>query len=119
MSATDTVTSSREITRRFVDAFNTRDAEALRDIVADDVELRTLSGGSLRGHDGLRKVLEVAEARKLLLVPFRTPTVETDDGTVRVHVPVKELIGPDDIERTAEFEIRDGRIVAFAVRPFE
>jgi hypothetical protein len=36
-----------------------------------------------------------------------------------VIVPIRELIGPDDIERTAEFEIVGGRIVAFAVRPFE
>jgi hypothetical protein len=36
-----------------------------------------------------------------------------------VIVPIRELIGPDDVERTAELEVRGGRIVAFAVRPFE
>ena len=120
MSATDAVTvDAREIARRFVDAFNARDAHVLRDLVADEVELRTLTGGSLHGHDGLREMLEVAEERDLRLVPFRPPAAERDGDVVRVAVPIRELIGPDDIERRAEFEVRDGRIVAFAVQPFE
>jgi hypothetical protein len=120
MSATDTQTTDvREIARRFVAAFNERDLDSLRRLVADDVELRTLSGGALRGHDGLATLLRVAEERELRLVPFRPPTVERDGELTRVAVPIRELIGPDDIERRAEFEIRDGRIAAFAVRPFE
>ncbi|MEA2292727.1 MAG: SnoaL-like domain [Solirubrobacteraceae bacterium] len=120
MTATDTLTTgARQIALRFVDAFNTRDAETLRDLVAPDAEFGTLSGGVLRGHDGLRALLETAEKRDLQLVPFRTPTVDRDGDVVRVTVPIRELIGPDDIERTAEFEVRDRRIVAFAVRPFE
>jgi hypothetical protein len=120
MTATDTVAvHASEIAQRFVEAFNIRDAETLRDVVADDAELRTLSGGSLRGHDGLRALLETAEERDLRLVPFRPPTVEREGDKARVIVPIRELIGPDDIERTAEFEIVGGRIVAFAVRPFE
>jgi ketosteroid isomerase-like protein len=120
MTATDAATTdAREIALRFVDAFNTRDTEALDNLVADDAELRTLSGGTLRGHDGLRIVLQTAEERELRLVPFRPPTVDRDGDVARVTIPIRELIGPDDIERKAEFEVRDGRIVAFAVRPFE
>jgi hypothetical protein len=52
-------------------------------------------------------------------VPLRPPAVEREGEDVRVTLPIRELIGPDDIERTAEFDVRDGRIVAFAVRPFE
>jgi ketosteroid isomerase-like protein len=120
MATTDTVaTAARELALRFVDAFNMRDTEALRDLVAQDIELRTLSGGALRGLDGLQALMRTAEERELMLVPFRSPDVDRDGDTVRVSVPIRELIGPDDIERAAEFEIRDGRIVAFAVRPFE
>jgi ketosteroid isomerase-like protein len=120
MTATDTVTAdAREIARRFVEAFNERDQETLRTLVAEDVELRTMSGGALRGHEGLDVVLRTAQERNLLLVPFRPPEAERDGDTVKVSVPIRELIGPDDIERRAEFEVRDGRVVAFAVRPFE
>jgi hypothetical protein len=120
MTAPETVTTAaREIARRFVDAFNARDAETLRALLGEDAELRTLSGGSLRGHDGLAALLRVAEDRDLRLVPFRAPSAERDGETVRVTVPIRELIGPDDIERTAEFEVRGGRVVAFAVRPFQ
>jgi ketosteroid isomerase-like protein len=121
MSATDTVTTrARELAQRFVDAFNARDAETLREIVADDAAFRALSGGSLRGHDGLRALLQTAEERDLRLVPLRrAPTVEHDGDKVLVKIPIRELIGPDDIERTAEFEVVGERIAAFAVRPFE
>ena len=120
MTAPETVTTAaREIARRFVDAFNARDAETLRALLGEDAELRTLSGGSLRGHDGLAALLRVAEERELRLVPFRPPTAERDGDNVRVILPIRELIGPDDIERRAEFDVRDGRIVAFAVQPFE
>ena len=120
MTGTDTATTdARESALRFVEAFNIRDTETLRDLVADDVEFRTLSGHSLGGHDGLRILLETAEERDLRLVPLRPPTVEREGDNVRITVPIRELIGPDDIERRAEFEVRGGRIVAFAVRPFE
>jgi hypothetical protein len=120
MAANEPVTiDAGEIAQRFVEAFNLRDAETLRELVADDAEFRTLRGASLRGHDGLRTLLQTAEERELRLIPFRPPTVERDGDTVRVIVPIRELIGPDDIERTAEFDIVGERIVAFAVRPFE
>jgi ketosteroid isomerase-like protein len=119
MTATDTTTEARETARRFIAAFNARDADVLRELVAPDAELRTVSGEALRGHDGLRALLDMAQERELRLVQFRPATVERRDGDVHVSVPLRELIGPDDIERSAEFEIRDGRIVAFAVRPFE
>jgi hypothetical protein len=120
MTTTEAVTTNaRELALRFVDAFNTRDAEALRDLVAEDVELRNMKGAALRGHDGLRTLLQTAEDRDLRLVPLRPPTVERDGEIVRVTMPIRELIGPDDIERRVEFDIREGRIVGFAVRPYE
>jgi ketosteroid isomerase-like protein len=119
MTASPTpTTDARELARRFVDAFNERDEATLRDLVAEDAELRTLSGPGLRGHDGLQTLLRTAAERDLRLVPLRPPAVERDGDGVRVTIPIRELIGPDDIERTAEIHVRDGRIVAFAVRPF-
>ena len=119
MTAIPTATTdARELALRFVEAFNERDEATLRDLVAEDAELRTLSEGGLRGHDGLRTLLRTAAERDLRLVPLRPPAVERDGDGVRVTMPIRELIGADDIERTAELEVRDGRIVAFAVRPF-
>jgi hypothetical protein len=119
MTATDAVTTdAREIALRFIDAFNIRDDAALRALVAEDAELRSLSGTALRGHDGLQALLRVAEEHDVRMVPLRPPEVERDGDVTRVTVPLRELIGPDDIERSAEFEIRDGRIAGFAVRPF-
>ena len=111
-------TDARELALRFVEAFNERDEAALRDLVAEDADLRTLSGGGLRGHDGLRALLRTAAERDLRLVPLRPPAAERDGDIVRVAMAIRELIGPDDIERTAQIDVRDGRIVAFAVRPF-
>jgi hypothetical protein len=108
-----------DVARRFIAAFNERDEATLRQLVADDAEFRKLDGGALRGEGALRALLAAAEARDLRLVPLRTGTVEEQPGgPVRVTVPVRELVGPDDIERTVEFDIRDGRISAFAVRPY-
>jgi ketosteroid isomerase-like protein len=118
MAATDSVTTARELALRFIDAFNTRDVESLRRLVREDAELRTMSGRVLHGHDGLGPLLEAADEFDLRLVPLHPPTAEGDGETIRVTVPLRELIGPDDIERCAEFEVRDGRILAFAVRPF-
>jgi hypothetical protein len=119
MAATDSLTTTaRELALRFIDAFNTRDVESLRSLVGEDAELRTMSGRVLRGHDGLGPLLAGADEFDLRLVPLHPPTAERDGDVIRVTVPLRELIGPDDIERRAEFEVRDGRIVAFAVRPF-
>jgi hypothetical protein len=51
------------------------------------------------------------------LVALRGETIDEQDGTVHLSMPIRELIGPDDIERIAEWEIRDGRVTAFTVRP--
>jgi ketosteroid isomerase-like protein len=108
-----------DVARRFIAAFNERDEETLRQLVADEAEFRKLDGDALHGQGALRALLAAAEDLDLRLVPLRTGTVEEQPGgVVRVSVPLRELVGPDDIERIAEFEIRDGRITAFAVRPY-
>jgi hypothetical protein len=107
------------VAERFVDAFNDRDLDALRELVADDAQLRRMDGGALVGHDGLRALVAAAQDLELRFVPFREGEVVEEDDTARVTLPVRELIGADDIERLAVFEIRDGRIVGFTVRPFD
>jgi ketosteroid isomerase-like protein len=111
-------TDARAVARSLIAAFNARDLDALRELVAEDAELRTLRGDALRGHEGLQAIVRTAEELDIRLVPVRDETVEEREGGARVAVPVRELIGPDDIERTLELELRGGRVSVFAVRPF-
>jgi ketosteroid isomerase-like protein len=110
----ETVTADgAELTRRFTDAFNARDAEALQALVTDDVEFRNPQGGaSLIGSDGVRALLATAEQARLRLVAEGGEQVG-EDG--RVAVPVRLVVGKDHLEGTALFEIRAGRIAAFEV----
>jgi limonene-1,2-epoxide hydrolase len=120
MSATDTVTQDAlAVARRFIDAFNDRDADALSELVTDDVELRKYSGEALHGRERVRALLDAAEDLDLRLFPFRPGSVEARDGAVEARLPVREVIGTADIERVAVFEIRDGRVATFAVRSLE
>jgi hypothetical protein len=119
MPVSDTAsTGARELAQRFIAAFNDRDLDGLRALMAPDATLWTLTGGALHGHEGLEALLRAAEDLDLRLQPFRTPHVERRGEDVRVTVPIRELIGPDDIERTMELDISDGRITGFAARPF-
>ena len=119
MPVSDTATTgARELAQRFIAAFNNRDADGLRALMAPGATLRTLTGDALRGHEGVDALLRAAERLDLRLQPFRTPHVERHGEGVRVTVPIRELIGPDDIERTVELDIRDGRVAGFAMRPF-
>jgi limonene-1,2-epoxide hydrolase len=107
------------LARSFLDAFNERDLETLRELTTDDVELRTLGGDELHGPGGEQALLEEAEQLGVRFVPFRDPRIEERGGRLIVRVPVRELVGPDDVERMAEFEIGDEHIGAFAIRPFD
>jgi ketosteroid isomerase-like protein len=117
MGATDTVTQdARATVRRFIDALNARDPDALCGLITDDARMRLLTGPEHAGPAGARALIAAIETRGLRFVPLRRETVEGHGGAVHVRLPVRELIGPDDIERIAEFEIRDGRVAAFAIR---
>ncbi|MCW3015230.1 MAG: hypothetical protein JWO02_2322 [Solirubrobacterales bacterium] len=111
------MTDARETARRFIDAFNERDVDSLQALAADDIELRRVRGDALRGRDGVRALVATAEELDIRLVPLRPANVDEHDGLVRVTQPVRELIGPDDIERRMELEVRDGRVASFAIRP--
>jgi ketosteroid isomerase-like protein len=117
MSAPGAATEALETARRFIDAFNERDVGALDALAADDIELRRVGGEPLHGRDGVRTLVTTAEELDIRLVPLRPSSADEQDGVVTVAQAVRELIGPDDIERRVELEIRDGRVVSFAVRP--
>jgi limonene-1,2-epoxide hydrolase len=118
MSASHTVTqSARAVARGFIEAFNDRDLDALRALITEDAEFRKPSGELLHGPDGLEALVRSAEEMNVRLVALRDGTVEERDDLWRLTLPVRELIGPDDIERSAEFELRDGHVAAFALRP--
>jgi hypothetical protein len=59
-------------------------------------------------------VRAAADAR-LTLARRDGEEVKLSDGTLRIAVPVVELVGGAEIEGTAIFEVRDGKITAFEV----
>jgi ketosteroid isomerase-like protein len=104
--------------RRFLDAFNERDVEAMRALVTDDAELSITDGRSWTGADGAEELLDAARELDLRLIPLqRGEHAEERDGVVYVELRVRELIRFDDVERIADFVVRDGHVASFALRP--
>jgi hypothetical protein len=100
-----------ELTRLFTEAMNARDLDGLRALVADDVELTAESGATLRGPQGLEAVVKAAHDGDLL---FARTGPEQLDGNA-VAVPMRVIVRRADLEGTAHFEIRDGRIARYGV----
>jgi pyocin large subunit-like protein len=44
-----------------------------------------------------------------------TETLARANGTMRIDTPVVELVGGSETDGTANFEVRDGEVTAFAV----
>jgi ketosteroid isomerase-like protein len=101
-----------QLMQRFADAFNSRDPDALLELVTDDVVFRGRQGAALHGEAGARELLIAAEDARIRLEPDGVPHTE-DDG--RVTLPVRVFTGKDHIDGTAVFEVRDGKIAAFEV----
>jgi ketosteroid isomerase-like protein len=101
------------VTRLFTEAFNARDVDAAHGLMSDDIEFRGPNGSKLRGKEAAREVFEAA--RRFDVVVVRTQPEEVRDGEsgTRVLVPVRELIGGDELFRTAAFDLRDLRVSAF------
>jgi hypothetical protein len=70
-----------ELMNGFVDAFNERDLDALRDLADPGIVLHLPSGATLEGHDGL-----ISWARKLWPEDSETPR----------HVTIERLVVRDD-----------------------
>ncbi len=103
------------ITRLFTEALDARDLEALRVLVADNVEFRNREGGTLAGWDGMKTVVDAARDSDMLLIREGPEEIDHSDGIDRVSVPVREIIDRDDLHRTAVFEVCDRSIAAFEV----
>jgi ketosteroid isomerase-like protein len=109
-------TDARELTRRFIEALNARDFEALLELVSDDVALVTRDGRELSGEDGLSAVVQAAADNDLVLVREGAEELDDSGGAARVAVPVRvRLHRGDEMHGKALFDVRDGRISAFRV----
>jgi ketosteroid isomerase-like protein len=103
--------------RLFLDALNERDAEAMRAVVTDNVEVRLVDGRSWRGADSLAAFLDTARQMELRVIPLhREEHAEERNGVVYVELRVRELLRYDDIERIADVAAREGRVASFALR---
>jgi ketosteroid isomerase-like protein len=101
------------VTRLFTEAFNARDLEAARGLMSDDIEFRGPNGSELRGEEAAREVFDAAQRFDVIVVRTQAEEIREDDPVVRVSVPVRELVGKDELFRTAEFELRGFRVAAF------
>jgi ketosteroid isomerase-like protein len=101
------------LTRLFTEALNARDYEAMRALVAEDVELRGPHGSALRGYPAASELLEAVAHFGLIVVRTALEELEQEDGVTRVTVPVRELIHNEELFRTAVFRIRDGAITSY------
>ena len=103
------------ITRLFTEALDARDLDALRVLVADNVEFRNREGGTLIGWDGMQAVVEAAKDTDMFLIREGPEEIDSADGIDRISVPVREIIERDDLHRTAVFEVCDKTVSAFEV----
>lgn len=105
-----------ELTRRFLDAFNARDVEAMRDLVASGAELVDAEGNELTGFDGAVELLRVAAALNVRLGGTGEQEVEEAEEEIRVTVPVRITgAGDDEQHGTAVFGVRDDGVCEFRV----
>jgi ketosteroid isomerase-like protein len=106
--------------RRFLDAFNERDVDALRADVTEDVELRLSEERVWRGVDRARHLLAEARETELRLIPLhRNEHSEERDGVVYVALRVLELLRYESHERIADFRVREGHVASLTLRPVD
>jgi SnoaL-like domain len=103
------------LTRLFTEGLNARDVESLLSYVTDDVVFRSREGSALRGQKGVEGIVNAATDSNLVLVRTSKERVDADGSETRVTVPVRELVSKSDLDGTAQFELRDGKIAAFRV----
>jgi ketosteroid isomerase-like protein len=104
------------LTRLFIEALNARDLDGLTALVNDDVEFRNPVGGrSLQGREALERLVRAAADARLRLARRDVEEITVSEAGARVAVPVIELVGGSEVEGTAVFNVRDGKITAFEV----
>lgn len=104
---------ARERLRRLIDAYNSKDREALSNLYTDDISLWTSLGGSVTGKDEvLAHIDELFE--KLSDERMTADTVITDGETIVVELTStgSDVKGnPYEFQFTEVFELENGRFV--------
>jgi ketosteroid isomerase-like protein len=104
------------LARLFIEALNARDVDGLATLVSDEVVFRNPMGGRhLRGREAVERIVRAAADARLTLARRDGEEVRPADGVLRIAVPVVELVGGAEVEGTAIFEVRDGKVTAFEV----
>jgi hypothetical protein len=101
------------VTRLFTEAFNARDIATARGLTSDDIEFHGPNGSELRGDEAAREVFEAAKRFDVIVVRTGPEEIRHEDAVTRVLVPVREIVGGEELFRTAEFELRDLRVARF------
>jgi hypothetical protein len=102
------------LTRLFLEDLNARDVDGLATLVSDDVEFRNASGGrSLHGREALEVIVRVAKEENVRVVRRDSEEINSQEGALRIAVPVLELVSGAEIPGMATFDIREDKIVAF------
>jgi hypothetical protein len=105
-----------DLTRRFLDAFNARDVESMRDLVTIDAELVDAEGNDLKGFEGAVELLRVAAGLNVRLGRAGDEEAEEAEDEIRVTVLVRITgAGDDEQHGTAVFAVRDERVSEFRV----
>jgi ketosteroid isomerase-like protein len=104
------------LTRLFIEALNARDVDGLAALVSEETVFRNPFGGRpLRGREAVERIVRAAADARLTLARRDGEEVKRSEGVLRIAVPVVEIVGGAEVEGTAIFELRDGRITAFEV----
>jgi hypothetical protein len=115
-SPAETTAPEQQLTRLFIEALNARDVDGLAAISDDGIELRHPGPGrTLRGKDGLERLVVAAADADVLLVRVGEPEVTSENGVTRVKQPVRESVGGAHTRGTALFEVRAEKIAAFEI----
>jgi ketosteroid isomerase-like protein len=101
------------VTRLFTEAFNARDLATARGLMSDDIEFRGPNGSELRGEQAAREVFDAAQRFDVVIVRTGPEEIRHDDAVTRVLVPIRELVGGEELFRTAELQLRGLRVAGF------
>ena len=113
---------SEEVVRRFLDAWNRRDLEAILDLADPEIEYvnapSAVESGTRRGHDGIETVVVkqwelLGDARVEL--EWIQPHGERLLGAMRISRVMPDSDAIVDVQGLAAWTLRDGRVWIFEV----
>jgi hypothetical protein len=74
-----------------------------------------LTRGSLHGREAVERIAEAASRARMWVFRRSAETVSRADGTMRIDMPLVELVADAEIDGMASFEVRDGELTTFEV----